>query len=327
MTSSPISTRPDLPVCIGIDVAKDSIEVAFGAESQTTAWANDHPGHDALLRYMAPLTIDLVVMEATGGLEAALACSLKVQGYAVAVVNPRQARDFARSMGQLAKTDHIDALVLVQLAQVLAQRPDRHKFVKPALSEEQQHLAALVVRRRQLVGMLVAERNRLSQAHTQTKKSVSRIIKALSQELERVEVEMQGHISEHHAALAALLDSVKGVGPATISTLIAEVPELGKLNRHEISKLIGVAPLNRDSGKMRGKRTIFGGRGRVRAALYMATLVATRYNPVIKTFYTHLLSVGKPKKLALTACMHKLLIILNAMVKTNTPWNPTLHSA
>jgi transposase len=326
MTSSPISTRPDRPICVGIDVAKDRIEVAFGAANQTTAWANDPPGHDALLKAMVPLSIDLVVMEATGGLEAALACSLKAQGYAVAVVNPRQARDFARSMGQLAKTDHIDALVLVHLAQVLAQRPDRHKFVKPALSDEQQHLAAVVVRRRQLVGMLVAERNRLGQAPTPTKKSVSRIIKALTQELERIEDDMQGHIAQHHAALAALLDSVKGVGPATISTLIAEVRELGKLNRHEIGKLIGVAPLNRDSGKMRGKRTIFGGRGPVRAALYMATLVATRYNPVIKAFYTRLLSAGKPKKVALTACMHKLLIILNAMVKANKPWDPTLHS-
>jgi len=250
--------------------------VAVGVHAPTLSLGNNTDGFDALLAQLAARRIALVVMEAPGGLESALACTLQAAGYALAVINPGQARDFARAMGQLAKTDRIDARILAQLAEVLQRHPERDKFVKPLPSAEQQRLAAIVVRRRQLMEMLAAERNRLAQAHPHTRNSLSAIIKALTQELARINKDMDEHIQSHFAGLSALLDSAKGVGKATISTLIAEVPELGKLSRREISALIGVAPVNRDSGLMHGRRTIFGGRGSVRRVLYMAALVASR---------------------------------------------------
>ena len=326
MTSSPNPVE-NSPVCVGIDVAKDSVEVGVDGQTQTESLSNDARGHKALLARLKALQVDLIVMEATGGLEAPLVCALQLAGHSVAVVNPRQARDFARSMGKLAKTDRIDALALAQLAHVLAHHPNRHKYVKAPLSKAQQRLAALVTRRRQLVGMLVAERCRLPQTAPPARKSVSKIINALSKELNHIEADMRIHVLDHFADLSDLLDTVKGVGSTTISTLIADLPELGKLKHKEISALVGVAPINRDSGRMRGKRTIHGGRAAVRATLYMAALVASRYNPVIKTFYQRLVAAGKPKKVALTACMRKLLIILNAMVKSGKPWDPDLHSA
>lgn len=309
------------PIVVGIDVAKDTLEVALGLELPTLSLSNDVNGFDALLAQLAGYQVDLVVMEATGGLESAVACALQSGGHAVAVINPRQARDFARAMGQLAKTDRIDARVLAQLAEVVQRHPERDRFVKPLPSAEQQQLGALVTRRRQLIVMLGAERNRLAQSHPNTRKSVNRIIKALTRELERIDDEMQEYVHTKFAGLSALLDSVNGVGKTTISTLIAEVPELGKLSRREISALIGVAPINRDSGLMRGRRTIFGGRASVRQALYMAALTAARHNAPIKAFYERLVATGKPKKVALVACMRKLLTILNAMVKSGKPWD------
>lgn len=322
MTSlpDPIST----PVTVGIDVAKDTIEVAIGQHASFSL-SNDVEGFDVLLARVASQPVALVAMEATGGYESALACALQAAGYAVAVINPRQARDFARAMGQLAKTDRIDACILSQLAQVLQRHPERDKFIKPLASAEQQRLAALVARRRQLVAMLVAERNRLPQAHAHTRPSLQKIIAALSKELARIDREMAAYIKTHFAQLSQLLDSAKGVGPTTVSTLIAEMPELGCLTRRQIGALVGVVPLNRDSGLMRGKRTIFGGRGRVRQVLYMAALTAARHNPAIKAFYARLLAAGKPKKVALVACMRKLLTILNAMVKAGKPWDASLH--
>lgn len=322
MTSlpDPIST----PITVGIDVAKDTLEVAIGQHASFSL-SNDVEGFDALLARLAAQPVALVAMEATGGYESALACALQAVGYAVAVINPRQARDFARAMGQLAKTDRIDAAILSQLAQVLQRHPERAKFVKPLPSAEQQRLAALVARRRQLVAMLVAERNRLPQAHAHTRPSLQKIILALSKELARIDREMGAYIKTHFAELSQLLDSAKGVGPTTISTLIAEMPELGCLTRRQIGALVGVVPFNRDSGLMRGKRTIFGGRGRVRQVLYMAALTAARHNPAIQAFYARLLAAGKPKKVALVACMRKLLTILNAMVKAGKPWDASLH--
>lgn len=325
MTSMPDPTSA--PITVGIDVAKDTLEVAIGLNVPSLNLTNDIEGFDALLTQLAGHRVALVVMEATGGLESAVACALQAVGYAVAIINPRQARDFARAMGKLAKTDRIDARILAQLGEVIDRHPEREKFVKPLPTVQQQALAALVTRRRQLLVMLGAERNRLAQAHAQTRKSIDTIIEALVKELERIDGDMAGHIQSHFADLSALLGSVKGVGKATISTLIAEVPELGKLSRREISALIGVAPINRDSGRMRGKRTIFGGRGSVRRVLYMAALVAARYNPTIKVFYDRLVATGKPKKVALVGCMRKLLTILNAMVKTRTPWNASLHQS
>jgi transposase len=312
-------------MAVGIDVAKHTIEVALGVDAATLSWSNDAEGVDALLAQLASHQVAVVVMEATGGFESALACGLQAAGYGVAVINPRQARDFARALGQLAKTDRIDAHILAQLGEVIERHPERDKFVKPLPTAEQQRLAALVARRRQLVAMLVAERNRLPQAHANTRKSLQTMIQALTRELARIDAAMADYIQAHFAELSLLLDSVKGVGPTTISTLIAEVPELGQLSRREIGALIGVAPINRDSGQMRGQRTIFGGRARVRHVLYMAALAAAHYNPAIKVFYARLLAAGKPKKVALVACMRKLLTILNAMVKTGQPWDASLH--
>lgn len=325
MTSLPNSTSASIPV--GIDVAKDTLEVAVGLEEAARSLSNDAEGIETLLGQLSGRQVSLVVMEATGGLESAVACALQAAGHAVVIINPRQARDFARAMGQLAKTDRIDAHILAQLGGVIERHPRRERFIKPLPTAEQQALAALVSRRRQLIVMLVAERNRLALAHPRTRNSINAIIKVLAQELARINKDMDGHTRKHFADLSALLDSAKGVGKATISSLIAEVPELGTLSGRQISALIGVAPLNRDSGLMRGRRTIFGGRASVRRALYMATLVAVRHNPVIKAFYDRLVAANKPKKLALVACMRKLLTILNAMVKAHKPWDDSLHSA
>ncbi|BAE73422.1 transposase [Sodalis glossinidius str. 'morsitans'] len=260
-------------------------------------------GFDAITDELRKYPVVLVLIEATGGLEAAVACSFQTEGFDVAVVNPRQARDFARTMGYLAKTDHINARVLAQMAEVTNRHPGRERFIRAMLDAERQVLAAMVVRRRQLTAMLIAERNRLYPVHPQSRKSINIIIKEL----------------------AARLSSIKGVGTMTVAALLAEVSDLGSLSRRAISALVGVAPINRDSGTMRGRRTIFGGRGGVRTALYIAALVATRFNPVIKAFYTRLLAAGKAKKVALVACMHKLLTILNAMLRKNEEWDESYH--
>ena len=329
MTSLPNRIN-DAPLSVGVDVAKATLEVGFSDRDATLALANDEAGHAALLAHLAKLrdqgtAVGLVVLEATGGLEVEVATALQLAGYAVAVVNPRQARDFARAMGVLAKTDRIDARVLALMGQTLMQRADLAKLVKPLPDEQQRMLQAMVTRRRQLLGMRIAEQQRASGPDKRMRRSLNITLKALDRELIRVDKEMQTFIGEHHAELAALLDGVKGVGKATISTLLAEVPELGKLNGREVSSLVGVAPINRDSGTMRGKRTIFGGRPAVRKVLFMAALVASRYNPVIQAFYQRLLAAGKPKKLALTACARKLLTILNAMARSGKPFDAAIH--
>lgn len=323
MTSLP-ETNPT-PITVGIDVAKATLDVAIGLKEPPLSVPNEGDGFDTLLAKLAEHRVALIVLEATGGLEMAVACVLQATGYAVAVINPRQARDFARAMGKLAKTDRIDARTLAQLGEVIERHSERNKFVKPLPTAEQQVLAAIVARRRQLITMLGSERNRLTLAHTHTCKSIETIIQALTDELARIDNDISRHIQSHFTDLSALLRTVKGVGNTTISILIAEVPELGKLTRREISALVGVAPINRDSGTMRGKRMIFGGRGSVRRVLYMAALVATRHNQTIKFFYERLVKTGKPKKVVLVACMRKLLTILNAMVKTGKPWDASFH--
>jgi transposase len=317
---------PEL-IHVGIDVAKDTLEVACGPRAATQAFANDDAGHEALVSALSAQRVDLIVMEATGGYEAPCACALQAAGFAVAVVNARQARNFAKAMGYLAKTDCIDARALAALAAVLAQRPEREKLVRALPSEEQQRLHALVLRRRQLVQMLVAERNHLAMSHRAARGSIEALIKAIRKQIVDIEGDLASHVARHHADLAGLLQSTKGVGPNTCMVLIADLPELGKLSSREISALVGLAPFNRDSGTMRGKRTIFGGRAQVRCALYMATIVAMRHNRVIRTFYERLLAAGKPKKVAIVACMRKLLTILNAMVRTGKKWDETFHFA
>lgn len=308
-------------VYVGIDVAKNSFEVAVTGEVQTLSMSNEEAGHAELCQLLIPLAPRLVLLEATGGYEQNLALALAAAGLRVSVINPRQARDFARCMGRLAKTDRIDAQALRGFAALL----DAQGHEPRALADEQQReLTALVVRRRQLVAMLVAERQRLGVAHPKAKPSILNIMDAIAAQLHDVDAQLKVHIQAHHADLAKLLTSVKGVGPTTASTLLAQLPELGKLNCKQITSLVGLAPMNRDSGTLRGQRHIFGGRSDVRRVLYLAALVGTRFNPVLKAFYAKLLAAGKPKKVALVACMHKLLIILNAIARTNSPWRSEL---
>lgn len=313
------------PLCVGIDVSKATLDIAASSAIEQFSVANDADGFDSIIAELRKNAVALVLMEATGGLEAAVACALQAEGFEIAVVNPRQARDFARAMGYLAKTDRIDARALTQMAEVINRHPERDRYIRALPDSERQVLAAMVVRRRQLITILVAERNRLYPAHPQSRKSINIIIKALENELARIDEDMSNHIRSHFKDLSERLSSIKGVGTMTVAALLAEVPELGQLSRREISALVGVAPINRDSGTMRGRRTIFGGRAGVRSSLYMAALVATRFNPVIKAFYTRLVAAGKPKKVALVACMRKLLTILNAMLRKNEEWNESYH--
>lgn len=313
------------PIVVGVDIAKKTFDAAIGCTGDIHSFSNDDAGHEALIAALAGHSVALIVMEATGGLERHLACALQAAGFVIAVVNPRQARNFAKAMGHLAKTDRIDARSLAEFAQVLNRHADREKFIKQLPTAKQQELQALVARRRQLVAMMVSERHRLSASHNVARKSIEAIIEAIRKQLATVETDLATHIDQHHAELSRQLSGVRGIGPTTVRTFIADVPELGILSRREISALIGIAPFNRDSGQMRGKRTIFGGRAHVRQVLYMATMSAIRFNQVIKRFYERLVAVGKPKKVAIVACMRKLLTILNAMVKSQKNWDESLH--
>jgi transposase len=315
-------------VVVGIDVAKAHVDVSvLGVKLDVQRFVNDADGHSALVAALQPFAVSLVVMEATGGYEAAMACALQAAGLSVAVVNPRQARDFAKSMGQLAKTDAVDARLLAEFASVLVRREDLATFIRPLPDDKQQTLAALVTRRRQLLTMLGAERQRLQLAIAKVRPSIEAMIKAIRAQLDDVEAQMVGHVKEHYEELDKLLRSASGIGPVASATLIAELPELGRLNRREIAALVGVAPMANDSGTTRGRRRIQGGRFEIRRVLYMAALVAAKHNPPIKAFYQRLLAAGKLPKVALVACMRKLLTTLNAMVKTNTPWDADFDHA
>ena len=317
-----------LSVTVGIDVAKAHVDVCvLGVASGVHRFANDADGHSALTAALLPLGAGLVVMEATGGYEAALACALQASGLPVAVLNPRQARDFARSMGRLAKTDAVDARMLAEMAAVLVHREDLARFVRPVADECQQWLAALVTRRRQLLAMLGSERQRLQITPTKLHPSIEAIIAAIKAQLDDLEAQMMDHVREHFSGLDGLLQSTSGIGPVASATLIAQLPELGRLNRREIAALAGVAPMSNDSGNRKGRRRVQGGRFEIRRVLYMATLTAARYNPVIRAFYERLRAAGKLPKVALVACMRKLLTTLNAMVRTGKPWDPSLHRA
>jgi transposase len=313
---------------VGIDVAKAHVDVSvLGVKLDVSRFDNDADGHSALAAVLQPLGVALVVMEATGGYEAALACALQAAGLSVAVVNPRQARDFAKSMGQLAKTDAVDARLLAEFGGVLVRRDDLSSFIRPLPDDKQLTLAALVARRRQLLTMLGAERQRMQLAIAKVRPSIEAMIKAIRAQLDDIEADMVGHVKERYEELDKLLRTTKGIGPVASATLIAELPELGKLNRREIAALVGVAPMANDSGNSRGRRRIQGGRFEIRRVLYMAALVAAKHNPAIKAFYEHLLGAGKLPKVALVACMRKLLTTLNAMVKTNTPWDAGFNHA
>ena len=308
----------------GIDVSKQHLDVCCGTEEPRVA--NDAQGWDATIAMLRRANVDLVVIEATGGYERGLVCALQSAGITVARVNPRQARDFAKSMGILAKTDKVDARALRDFADVLSRHKDRQKYITEPVGAEREELAALVTRRRQLVEMRVAESNRLEQARTHRMvKSIKNVIRTLDKQLADIDRDIDDLLEEHFKDQRELLDSVKGVGPVTIVTLTALLPELGRLARRQIAKLVGVAPLARDSGQHRGKRTIGGGRADVRCTTYMATLSAIRHNPVIRPFYERLILAGKPKKVAIVACMRKLLTILNAMMRDQAMWDAAKH--
>jgi transposase len=301
---------------VGIDVAKDHLDIAVRPAGRSWQVNNDRRGRAQLRRKLTAIAPALIVLEASGGYELATADELSLAGLPVRVVNPRQVRDFARGTGRLAKTDPIDAKVLAHFADVVRPSP------RPQPGKHARRLAALVLRREQLVEMVTAERHHLAQADS----CVQDLIKAQICQLKEAQAAIEAQIAEVVSSdadwreRAAILRSAKGVGPVLTQILIAGLPELGSLDSKQIGLLVGVAPLNHDSGHFKGKRTIWGGRARVRSVLYMAALVASRRNPVIKPFYERLIARGKLKKVALVASMHKLLIILNAMVRDRHCW-------
>jgi transposase len=303
----------------GIDVSKQRLDVAV-CGSQARGWSvkYDDAGVRSLVKELQELAPTLVVLEATGKLETHLVAALATAGVPLVVINPRQVRDFARAMGELAKTDEIDARILASFAEKV--RPE----IRPLPSEDTRDLDALLTRRRQLVEIRAGERNRLYQACSVVRPSIEEHLAWLDARIEEVDKELQRRIeaSSVWREKDRLLRSTPGVGPTLSLALLAGVPELGTLNRQKVSKLVGIAPLNRDSGTLRGTRRIWGGRSDVRNVLYMGTLSAVRHNPVIREFYQRLVTRGKPKKVALVACMRKLLSILNRMLKDGTAWNP-----
>jgi transposase len=310
------------PRFVGIDVSKGQLDIACRPEHTRWNVTNDSTGIGELLSQLRQLQPTLIVLEATGGWQFALVAALAVSKLPVAVMNPRQIRDFAKATGELAKTDALDAGVIAHFAEAVRPTP------RPLPDETTQQLDALLQRRRQLLEMLVAERHRVALAHPTVRDSLARHIDDLQCLISETDEEISTVIRSSPAWREKddLLQSAPGIGPVLSATLQAALPELGALNQREIAKLVGVAPLNDDSGKRSGARHIRGGRAEVRAVLYMATLTATRCNPVIKAFYQRLLARGKVQKVALTAAMRKLLIILNTMVKTQTSWNARLKT-
>lgn len=313
-----MSKTEQTALSVGIDVSKGKLDADLAPAREPRQFANTTADHAALVEWLSRKDIRVIIIEATGGYERAIVAELAAAGLPVVVVNPRQPRDFARAQGRLAKTDPIDAAVLADFG--LAINPPQRPLPDAELLEIQEKLA----RRRQVVAMTTSETNRLEHATTRAvRRSIEAVVKLLRKQLRQIEDDLDQTIrrSAIWQEKANLLESVPGVGPQTSRTLLFQLPELGKCSRQEIAALVGVAPMNRDSGIFRGRRTIRGGRGEVRACLYMATLSATRCNDKIQAHYQHLLAAGKSKKLALTACMRKLLTILNAMVRDHESWN------
>ncbi len=302
---------------IGIDVSKARLDVHVRPTGEAFVVARDDEGLTVLVTRLGGLQPTLIVLEATGGLQLRAAALLAAAGLPVAVVNPRQVRDFARATGRLAKTDALDAEAIAWFAEAVQPEP------RPLPDAETERLAGLIARRRQIVEMMTAEKNRRHQVTSpDLKASLDAHLEWLRKALNEIDEDLDGAVraSPIWRAKEELLKSVPGIGDVASRTLIAELPELGRLNRREIAALVGLAPFNRDSGSLRGRRTIWGGRAALRATLYMATLAAIRFNPVIAAFNARLRAAGKPPKLAITACMRKLIVILNAMVRDQKPW-------
>lgn len=302
---------------VGIDVSKNVLDVAF-SDGRVLQVSNDEAGFATLRQELAGKVPGLVLMEATGGLERSIAAELSAAGIPLRIMNARHVRHFAKATGALAKTDRLDAQALVQFAQALRPEP---RSIQP---EHMQALQALIVRRRQLLEMLMMEKNRWHTAHRGVRADLRSSIRGLEKRLKGVDEDIDGALQGCGALREKieLLESVPGIARVTAVNLVATLPELGTLNRREISALAGVAPFNRDSGQSHGRRSIWGGRALARSALYMAALVGARHNPVLRTFYQRLRQAGKPGKVALVACMRKLLVILNTMLKQQRPWSP-----
>ncbi len=305
---------------VGIDVGKEKLDVGVSGEKRVRVWDNDQTGRAELSDWVEDQEPHLVVIEASGGYEAAIVSELVQRGLEVALVNPTRVRAFARAEGLLAKTDKLDARLIARFGAIM--QPE----ARARRDQAQLDLNQWVSRRRQLVLMVSAEKNRLQTAPAAIQVDIVRHIDWLQAEIERLEAQINQAIAHNPTwrETARRVETVPGVGPITASTLVADLPELGQLNRQKIAALVGLAPFNHDSGKRRDKRRIFGGRTSVRCVLYMATLSAIRHNPVIKSFYDRLLATGKLKKVALTACMRKLLVILNTMLKSGQDWNPAI---
>jgi len=303
-------------VFVGVDVSKDSLDVAIGTQKEIITFVNDQKGVDSLVKKLKRIDAQLIVFESTGGYELLATSCLAEAGLAVVIVNPRQVRDFAKSAGILAKTDAIDARVIARFAEAV--KPE----VRPLKDHQTSELSALVARRRQIIEMIVAERNRLKLANKRNKKDIKDHIRWLQKRLDKMESDIGKMIqsSPIWRCKDDILQSVPGIGPVTSASLICDLPELGVLSPKKIAMLAGLAPLNCDSGKYKGRRRIWGGRGSVRSGLYMATMAAIRCNPAIKGFYQRLIAAGKCHKVAATACMRKLLIIVNAMLRDQTLW-------
>jgi transposase len=310
---------PAAPTFVGIDVAKDRLDVHLRPSDEAFALSRDGAGLDALVERLAALGSALVVLEATGGFEVAVAGALAAAGLPLVVVNPRQIRDFARATGRLAKTDRLDAEAIARFAEAVHPEP------RPLPSAAAQALGELVARRRQLVEMITSEGQRRRQTRDpRLQRRLEAHLTWLQKELSALETDLDDAIRGTPAWRAAedLLASVPGIGKTSARTLIAELPELGSLDRRKIAALVGVAPINRDSGCFRGRRMVMGGRASVRTALYMPTLTAIRHNPPLQAFYQRLIGRGRPAKVAITACMRKLLVILNAILRDHRPWQP-----
>jgi transposase len=305
-------------VFAGVDVGKDQLFVNIHQERQVRDYPNTHSGLGRMSRYLIKNGVDLVVMEASGGYERLAASDLRSDGLSVAVVNPTYIRRFAQGMGTLAKTDTIDARLIAHFASVKQPKPQLNK------AADEEALSALVERREQLVSLLSVEKNRFSKASEYSKVSIQISIQFLSEQIGSIETEIKALVAKSPERLARMrcMCSFIGVGNITAVTLLTEMPELGMESSKRIAALAGVAPINHDSGKMKGKRRTYGGRARVRRTLYLAALSASKHNPVIKPFYERLVAAGKEKKVALVACMHKVLTILNAMLRKGELFNP-----
>jgi transposase len=310
-------------IYVGIDIGKEKIDFAVHTSDKHWSFNNDDAGIAKTVKAISDMSPSLVVMEATGNYQAPLVAALAIARIVPAVVNPRQVRDFAKATGRLAKTDVIDAQVIAHFAAAI------HPTPRSLSGDQSQELKNVVARRRQISDMLTAEKNRFGSAHKSVKPRIQAHINWLQEELRKIDDDLHRVIQESPIWREKddLLQSVPGIGPVAAATILTQLPELGTLNRRQIAALVGVAPFNRDSGKLRGKRRIWGGRSTVRAVLYMAALVATKHNPAIRTFYERLCASGKAKKVAITACMRKLLTILNALLKHRVSWNGNLSLA